>query len=188
MSESAYRVSSLLLIAGAVILAAAIVMLSLNPVIGRPLPPKASLLLLLGSIALLLSFPGMYARQSEAAGWVGLVGYLLLQGGLVLLVVLASTPLLFPAFEQAPGENPVVFFLGIALVLGLLLTGIAVIRAGVFPRWTGILMLAATAGFFFDFFIAEFLPPAAGQIGSAVFGVVLGLALAWIGLSLWPAS
>jgi hypothetical protein len=69
--------------------------------------------------------------------------------------------------------------------LGLLLTGIAIIRAGVFPRGAGILLLAATAGFFFDFFVAEFLPPLAGQIGSAVFGILLALALSWIGVSLW---
>jgi hypothetical protein len=74
--------------------------------------------------------------------------------------------------------------LGIALTLGLLLTGIATIRAGIFPRGAGILLLAAMAGFFFDFFVAEFLPPMAGQIGSAIFGSLLAFALAWIGIAL----
>jgi hypothetical protein len=36
-----------------------------------------------------------------------------------------------------------------------------------------------------NFFVAEFLPPAAGQVGSAIFGILLALALAWIGVALW---
>jgi hypothetical protein len=82
----------------------------------------------------------------------------------------------------------VVFVLGIALTLGLLLTGIATVLAGVYPRGAGILLLVATAGFFFDFFVAEFLTPIAGQLGAAFFGALLGLALAWIGVSLWMSN
>ncbi len=75
---------------------------------------------------------------------------------------------------------------GPRLVIGvcLLLTGVATTRADVFPRWAGILLLAATAGFFFDFFIADFLPPMFGQVGAAGFGALLALALAWIGAAL----
>jgi hypothetical protein len=75
--------------------------------------------------------------------------------------------------------------LGIALTLGLLLTGIATFQADVFPRPAAVLLLGAMAGFFFVFFVAEFLPPAAGQIGSAVFGALLALGFAWIGVALW---
>jgi hypothetical protein len=85
-------------------------------------------------------------------------------------------------------ENLVLFLLGIALVLGLLLTGIATVRAKVYPRGAGIVWLAATAGFFFDFFVAEYLPRVTGQIGSAFFGVLLGLALVWIGIALWRSK
>jgi len=134
--------------------------------------------LLLSSILLLLSLPAMYAKQATAAGWLGLTGHGLLQTGILLLVILATTPILYPSLKAAPGENLVVFCLGLQLTLGLLLTGIATIRAGVFPRLTGILLLAATVGFFFDFFVAEFLPPLAGQMGSAIFGIILALALA----------
>ena len=123
--------------------------------------------------------------RPDAAGWLGLVGHALLQTGILLLVLLAATPILYPALKTPSGENVVVFLLGIALTLGLLLTGIATLRADVFPRWAGILLLAAMAGFFFDFFVAEFLPPLAGQLGSAIFGALLALALAWIGVSLW---
>ena len=43
----------------------------------------------------------MYARQANAAGWPGLVGYGLLQSGVLLLVVLAATPLLTQPLNQS---------------------------------------------------------------------------------------
>jgi hypothetical protein len=185
MSEIAFRWSGILLVVGAALLGIAIVTVSLKPVINQVFSPGTALLFLLASIFLLVSLPAMYARQASAAGWLGLVGHTLLQIGVLLLVVLAATPILYPSFKTAPGENLVLFLLGIALTLGLLLTGIATIRADVYPRWAGFLILAATAGFFFDFFVAEFLPPIAGQVGSAFFGVLLALAFAWIGITFW---
>ena len=76
----------------------------------------------------------------------------------------------------------------IALTLGLLLTGIATFQADVFPRPAAVLLLGAMAGFLFVFFVAEFLPPAAGQLGTATFGVLLALGFAWIGVALWLRS
>jgi hypothetical protein len=185
MSEIAFRGSGILLILGAALLGIVIVVISLKPVINQPFTPGVSLLLLLSALLLLLSLPAVYARQAAAAGWLGLTGHALLQTGVLLLVVLAAPSLLHPSLKLAPGENPLVFLLGIALTLGLLLTGIATIRAGIFPRGAGILLLAAMVGFLFDFFVAEFLPPAAGQLGSAIFGILLALSFAWIGVALW---
>ena len=48
-----------------------------------------------------------------------------------------------------------------------------------------ITVLAAAAGFFFLFFIAEFLDPRVTQVGSASFGDLLAVALASIGVSVW---
>ncbi len=185
MINIAVRWSGLLLIAGAALLGIAILRISLHPVVNQLFTSGISLVFLISSILLLLSFPGMYLRQANSAGWLGLAGFVLLQIGILILVVMASTPLLYPEIKTPSGENIVVFLLGIALVIGLLLTGIATIQAKVFPLWSGILILTATAGFFFVFFIAEFLPPISGQIGSAFFGVVLALALIRIGVSIW---
>lgn len=110
---------------------------------------------------------------------------MLLESGVLLVFVIGVAPLAYPSVKEGPRESPVMFLLGIALTLGLVLTGVATLRAGVFPRGGAVLLLAATAGFFFVFFIAEFLPPRFGQVGSAMFGVLLGLALAWIGLLTW---
>lgn len=190
MTRTALRLSGPVLMGGAALLGLAVVMVSLQPVEDQVFSPTLSLLLLGSAILLLLSLPGMYARQAEAAGWLGLAGHALLQAGMVMLVLVTATPLLHPSLAEAAGEHPVLLGLGLALTLGLLLTGIATTRAGVFPRWAGRLLLAATAGFFFAFFIAEFLPPITGRVGSATFGVLLALALAGIGYALLtgPAS
>jgi hypothetical protein len=188
MMEIAMRWSGLIMIMGAALFGTAVVFISFKPVVNQSFSPTISLLLLLASVCLLLSVPGMYFKQADAAGSLGLAGYVLLQTGILLLVVIAAPALLYPSLNQAPGENVVFFVLGIAFTLGLLLTGVATLQAGIYPRWAGILLLAATAGFFFVFFIAEFLPAGAGQIGSAIFGVLLALALAWIGLAMWTSQ
>src|SRR5512134_1932698 len=188
MTEIAYRWGGIFLVAGAALFGVGTVIISFKPVTNQPFSPGVSSLMLLSAVLLLLSLPAMYARQAVAAGWLGLTGFGLLQTGILLLVVVAAPALLYPALNLAPGESLPAFLLGISFTLGLLLTGIATIRADIFPRWAGILLLAATAGFFFVFFVAEFLPPVVGQLGSAVLGILLTLALVWIGVSLWMGS
>lgn len=188
MTETAFRWSGIFLIVGASLQGVATVILAMQPVMNQPLSPGVSLLFLLAGIFLLLSLPAVYARQANRAGWLGLVGHGLLETGILLWIVLAAPPLAYPSLNLVPGENALFFFLGIALTAGFLLTGIATIRADVFPRRVGILLLAATFGFFFSFFVAEFLPPAAGQISSAAFALLLALALTRFGLALWTTS
>jgi hypothetical protein len=183
--SAAIHWSGPLVVCGAVLLGVSIVAISFKPVVNQPLSPGVAALLLLSAALLLVSLPGMYAAQSDAAGMLGLVAHVLLETGVLLLVVIAATPLLYPTVTEPSGESVVVFVLGISLTLGLLLTGVATLQAGVFPRAAAILLLAATAGFFFVFFVAEFLPPVAGQLGSAFFGILLALGFAWIGVSLW---
>ncbi len=173
------------LLGGALTFGLAIVLISRQPVIGQSFAPDVAALSLLSAALLLLALPAMYVVQADAAGVLGLVGHALVSVGLLLIVVVAATPLLHPTLNAPPGEHPLLFLLGIALTVGLLLTGISTFQADVFPRPAAVLLLAATAGFFFVFFVAEFLPPAAGQIGSAIFGVLLALGLAWIGVALW---
>jgi hypothetical protein len=182
----ALRFGGIVLIVGAVLLGAAIVLVSFTPVMNQPFPTRVNLLLLIAAIMLLLSLPAMYARQAQTAGWLGLAGHALLQTGM--LVLLAAPPLLYHSLNRAPGENLVFFLLGIALTVGLLLTGVAIIQAGIYPRGTGIVLLAATVGFLFEFFVAEFLPPLAGQIGAAFLGALLALAFVWIGVALWMSK
>jgi hypothetical protein len=185
MKNLAIRWSGLLLIIGAALLGTAIVMASFAPEMTQQLPPLANAFLFLASVLLLLSLPAMYAMQADAAGWLGLIGHALLQTGVLLFVVVSAPPLLYSSFDR-PFENSVTaFLLGTALSLGLLLSTIATIRAGVYPRAASILLLIGTAGMFFSFFIAEWLPRLVGQVVGVITNILLGLALAWIGFSIW---
>ncbi len=183
--NTAIHWSGPVLIGGALALGLAVILISTRPVIGATLSPEVAAVLLVSAALLLLALPAIYAVQADASGVPGLVAHALLATGLLLLVVVAATPLLHPSVNGPIGEHPIVFVLGIALTLGLLLTGIATFHADVLPRPAAVLILGAMAGFFFVFFVAEFLPPAAGQIGTAVFGVLLALGFAWIGVALW---
>jgi hypothetical protein len=173
------------LIIGALAFGLTVLLISRQPVIGMAMGQAVAPLALCSAALLLLSLPAVYAVQAERAGAIGLVGHALLSIGLLLVVVVASTPILHPTINVPSGEHPLLFALGIALTVGLLLTGIATFQAGVFPRPAAALVLAATAGFFFVFFVAEFLPPVAGQLGSALFGVLLAIGFAWMGIALW---
>ena len=185
MTNIAIRWSGSLLIIGAALLGTAILLASLAPEQGQQLPPLANAFLFLAGILLLLSLPAMYARQANLAGWLGLLGHVLLQTGVVFFVVASAPPLLYSSFDRPFEDSVTAGLLGIALILGLLLSAIATIRVGVYPRGAGILLLIGTASFFFSFFIAELLPGLAGQVGGVILSILLALALAWIGLSMW---
>jgi hypothetical protein len=141
---------------------------------------------------------GLYARQVEAAGWLGLAGFLLfslswaLQTGYVfaelfILPVMAGAAPQFVEsflgiFNGSPGEIdigalvPVYGLVGIFYMLGGLLLGLSTFRAGVLPRWPAAL-LAVTA----------LLTPAAALLPHEIqrlAAVPMGLALAWLGYAL----
>jgi hypothetical protein len=146
----------------------------------------------------LLGLTGLYARQAERAGWLGLAGYLLFSLWLVLMMgfffveifvlpVLATVAPTFAmgflgmfngsASEIDLGALPMVWQLsGPIYILGGLLFGIATFRAGILPRWAGVLLAAGTA-------IAPLaaLLPLEHQPKVAV---PVGLALIWLGYSL----
>jgi hypothetical protein len=114
----------------------------------------------------LLGITGIYARQVEEAGWLGLAGYLLLSLFYTLTMAFQFTeacisPLLATESSKfvegflgiitgAPSEInlgalPAVYALTgfVGYVLGGLLFGIATLRAGILPRWAGGLLAFA---------------------------------------------
>lgn len=183
MINATIRLSGLALVAGALLMGVALALLSLR--VSGPFPtPLVSTMLFVAAILIMLALPGIYARQCEAAGWLRLVGHVLLEVGMLIIIVYAGLPLFNPAIKGL-GESAAAFLLGCALLLGLVLTATATVRAGIYPRWSGILLLAAGGGFLFDFFVSEYLPPIVGQLGIAIFGMMYMVAFAWIGVSTW---
>jgi hypothetical protein len=149
----------------------------------------------------LLGIMGIYARQVNKAGWLGLAGFLLLSlsWGLQTAFVFAEA-FIFPllattaprfvdgmlgtlargqASEVTLGALPIIYSLGVGVpyMLGGLLFGIATFRAGILPRWPAGL-LAVAAGLTP---LAALLPHAIQRLA----GIPVGLALAWLGYALW---
>lgn len=111
----------------------------------------------IGSILVLFGLPGVYARQAEQAGILGLLGFLfvwyvnLYQGVLIpfasVTIISQMTAHLVPqsvavATTPPPAWTPFFLVSLVGQVLGILLLSIATLRARVFPRWIGWLLIA----------------------------------------------
>ena len=146
-----------------------------------------------------LGITGIYARQIEESGRLGLAGYLLLSLWLVLVggftfaetfilpLLATAAPKFVAGFlgmftgtvsEMGLGALPTLWLIsGPLYILGGLLFGIATFRAGILPRGAGVLLAVGTAlGP-----IAAFLP----QELQTLVAVPVGLALVWLGYALW---
>ena len=149
--------------------------------------------LILGwSVFALLGITGIYARQVEEAGWLGLVGFLTFFVGLALITSVAFLealvmPLLATAAPQSmavflPGEglgvlDTVRLPAGLIFIVGGLLFGIAIIRAGILPRWAAILFVIGIA----SVLLAPLLPEVVGRI----IAIPAWVGFAWLGYALW---
>lgn len=147
----------------------------------------------------LLGAMGLYARQAEKAGWLGLAGFFLMS--LWLMLVLPFTVIEVFVLPRLATEAPTVAeaFLGvftktagpiefsalaalwaltdILFLIGGLVFGIATLRAGVLSRW-------AAGTFTVGIGLApvfSMLPPSLRPLVA----VPIGLGLAWLGLALW---
>jgi len=152
------------------------------------------------SIFGLLGITGLYARQVEETGWLGLVGYLLLTiyyAVQMCISFLESTilPLLTtvaPTFVESAlglangtggpmnlGTLTTAYSLVSVLYLfGLLLFGIAMFRARILPRWAAALLAVSgpLAGIMFTL-----LPHQLDRLTS----MPMGIAMVWLGYALF---
>jgi len=149
----------------------------------------------------LLGIAGIYARQAEKSGWLGLAGYLLLSlfwalgvafhfiEAFVEPVMATAAPKVVAGLlgmvngvpsEMSLGAIPMVYTLdGIAgYVLGGLLFGIATFRAGILPRWAGGLLALGTM-------LPLLLSSLVQHPYDRLFAVPVGFAIAWLGYALW---
>jgi hypothetical protein len=148
----------------------------------------------------LVGIAGLYARQVEKAGWLGLAGAVLF--GLfwaittafhfieaLILPVLATTAPTFveswlgivggQAGEMDLGLLPAVYSVnGLFYLFGGLLFAIATIRARVLPRWAAVLL---AIGIVLPILGSSLVPHPYDR----VFAVPVGLALAWLGYAVW---
>jgi len=163
-SQTLFRLSGWALTIGAALFAIGYIlkpgMDDVIQVYTNPLYIPAVTFSFLGALLVLVGLPALYAHQASRAGILGLVSFVLVFLGLASLEI-GSGPLLSIVSQMLAAEPAtqsivasggalennatfLVFYLPSLLTtnLGILLFGISTIRAGVFPRWAGWLMIA----------------------------------------------
>ncbi len=136
------------------------------------------LLFLLATVLVLFGLFGLYASQSEAAGVMGLVGFLLAFLGTALLAGLSwaqafVVPFIAtrsPALLESEPLGSILSFL--AFTAGWLVFGIATLRARVYPRAAAIVLIVGAVLPFVSFI----LPASA---------FVFGIGVGWLGFALF---
>src|SRR5437868_14099901 len=157
---------------------------------------------------ILLGITGIYARQVEESGWLGLAGFLLFglmwaltaafqfAEGLIVPLLATDLPRFAVGFEGISSGSPSEVSLGILpavysltsvlYLLGGVLFGVATFRAGILPRWAGGGLAVGTVA---PLVLSLLLPHEFIRLAA----VPVGIALALLGYALWserrgPAS
>jgi hypothetical protein len=146
-----------------------------------------------------LGLAGLYARQAEKSGRLGLAGFVMLSLWLVLIMGFSFVEVFILPRLATADPRFVVGWMGMLTgsaselhlgvlstlwtltaplyMLGGLLFGIATFRAGILPRWAGVLLAIGTL-----------LAPVAALLPNASqpkIAIPVGLALGWMGYALW---
>ena len=150
------------------------------------------------SVLSLLGITGIYLRQVKQLGVLGLIGYLVLSVGYLALLsvqvvglfVLPTLAVSQPGFvndvlavahSAAPvgdiGPLQILFKVLFAYIIGGIIFGIALFRAGVLARWAAALMSVGAVAT-----VATFQLP---ELTQRLFALPVGVALVGLGYSLW---
>jgi len=123
-----------------------------------------TLVIVIGLLLFVIGLPGMYLRQAERAGVLGLVGFILVFFGSLLSGAFFTLQVtVFPLLAQvAPkllegeilpgGMFLLLLVFSLLDMIGAILLGIATMRAHVFPRLAGVLLIIAGIGMLLAFF------------------------------------
>ena len=151
------------------------------------------------AILALAGIAGMYLRQVRQIGILGLVGYLLFSFGyLAMLCVEMIAMTVVPAVAQSSPEyvggiiavatnssstadlglfGPLNMLVGAGYILGGLVFGIALFRAGILARWAAALLSVAA--------VTTMAPLLLPMVNQRLFAVPNGIAMIGLGWSLW---
>jgi hypothetical protein len=147
----------------------------------------------ISAVLMQLGLVGLYARQVDKAGRLGLVGFVLafigtaLVGAILFLataaipLIAAGAPAIFDQAMAAPAFIVVMLVVGFGF--GYVLFGIATMRAGVLPRWAGLLLIIGVLLFMLS--EAAPLERTLSHVVVTVGDVVFGFGLVWMGYALW---
>jgi hypothetical protein len=153
---------------------------------------------LLGIVLLLWALIGIYERQSRAAGTFGLWAFVVAFFGTALSAGNTwAEVFIWPTLAQvAPNmlsgqATEASSYLSAGLTLsfplfgvGLILFGVATLRAGVYPRWAPVLLIISIP-------VTMFLDPTPGSFQESIGQILLGIAVAalgWYALRIAPSN
>jgi hypothetical protein len=145
----------------------------------------------------LLGLPAIVARQASRAGWLGFVGFVLTFLGWFLLtgyyvvdnLILspwldALAPHVYAQWFVNPAVGVSMHVANSLLGVGGVLLGIATMRAGVFPRWAGLLIIVSAV-----FALGSLVIGSLGSLGPTSVAVrFVALGLGWMGYALLTAK
>ena len=194
-SRTLYRLSGGTLIVGSLLLSIGTVLTS--TLYGNATPQQilslswllVGLMIFIGSLLFVIGLPGMYLRQAGRAGVLGLVGFILLFFAMLLagVVFIGVQVIVFPFLAQkAPqfigptnipsGAVLLLLISGLMLSIGPVVLGIATMRARVFPRLAGVLLIVSGVAS-----LVAMLPGILGTILEVISAITLAVACVWCG-------
>jgi hypothetical protein len=156
-----------------------------------PLWTPAHMVWWLGVLLLQFGLIGLYARHAEKVGWLGLTGFVLtffgagLTAGILFLqsaVPLIASRSSLIAYELLYGPPVVVLLNEGSFGGGIILFAVATMRARVYPRWAGLLVIYGIA-----LYLASWVPPdrVLSHAIALASNLTFGLGIAWMGYALW---
>ena len=146
-------------------------------------------LVLTTHVVLVFALVSLYAAQAEHSGLLGSLGMVLsvvgttLVSGIVLVEIAGASGAEVEEVLGAGLPGTLVLLGGLAFLFGLILFGVATMRAGVVPRWAGLLLIVGDVVFGVGSFAA-----AAATIFETLGALITCTVLVWLGLSLLSES
>jgi hypothetical protein len=147
------------------------------------------ILVLTAHVTLVFALVALYAVQAEQSGLLGSLGMVLgvvgttLVSGVVLVEIAGASGAEVDAVLGAGLPSALALLGGLAFLIGLIVFGVATMRAGVFPRLAGLLLIVGDMVFGAGSFAG-----AAATIFEIVGALITCAALVWLGLSLLSGS
>jgi len=146
-------------------------------------------LVLAAHVALVFALVALFAAQAEQSGLLGGAGMVLgvvgttLVCGVVMVEIAGASGAELDGVLGAGLTGALALLGGLAFLVGLIVFGAATKRAGVFPRWAGLLLILGDVVFGVGSFAG-----AAATIFEIVGALITCAALVWLGLSLLLGS
>jgi hypothetical protein len=144
------------------------------------------ILVLTAHLSLVFALVALYAAQAEQSGLLGALGMILsvvgtiIVCGVVLVEIAGASGVSVAGVLEAGVSGATSFVGGLAFLIGLTVLGIATMRAGVFTRWGGLLLIVGDVVFGAGSFAG-----AAASIVSVVGAAITCAGFVWLGLRLW---